>query len=111
VRTGLTVTAPDALAADSCAAAGGVGRLGEIGVSHANPVLRDRRCHRAGVLAKGPSPVSFMHFDHAEIEEGPMGSASWIGTAILRRALMDAVRRSAERAVMEWPNRWLPRRR
>ncbi len=41
-----------------------------------------------GRAGEGPSPF-FMHFDHAEIEEGPMGHM--VQDRHLRRALMDAV--------------------
>ncbi|WP_299621366.1 FAD-dependent monooxygenase [uncultured Tateyamaria sp.] len=41
-----------------------------------------------GRAGEGPSPF-FMHFDHAEIEEGPMGHM--VQDRHLRRALLDAV--------------------
>ena len=41
-----------------------------------------------GRAGEGPSPF-FMHFDHAEIEEGPMGYM--VEDRYLRRALMDAM--------------------
>ena len=41
-----------------------------------------------GRAGQGPSPF-FMHFDHAEIEEGPMGHM--VEDRHLRRALLDAV--------------------
>ena len=41
-----------------------------------------------GNLAGGPSPV-LLDFDHAEIEEGPMGHV--VEDRVLRRALLDAV--------------------
>ena len=42
-----------------------------------------------GRAGEGPSPL-FMHFDHAEIEEGPMGHM--VEDRHLRRALLEAVR-------------------
>ncbi|MGJ8616135.1 MAG: FAD-dependent monooxygenase, partial [Sulfitobacter sp.] len=42
-----------------------------------------------GRAGDGPSPM-FMHFDHAEIEEGPMGYM--VEDRHLRRALLDAVK-------------------
>jgi len=42
-----------------------------------------------GRAGTGPSPM-FMHFDHAEIEEGPMGHM--VEDRHLRRALLDAVK-------------------
>ncbi|NUH65358.1 FAD-dependent monooxygenase [Sulfitobacter sp. S0837] len=42
-----------------------------------------------GRAGTGPSPM-FMHFDHAEIEEGPMGHM--VEDHHLRRALLDAVK-------------------
>ena len=44
-----------------------------------------------GRAGSGPSPM-FMHFDHAEIEEGPMGFM--VEDRHLRRVLLDAVGRS-----------------
>jgi len=41
-----------------------------------------------GRAGEGPSPL-FMHFDHAEIEEGPMGHM--VQDRHLRRALMEAI--------------------
>jgi len=45
-----------------------------------------------GRAGDGPSPM-FMHFDHAEIEEGPMGYM--VEDRHLRRALLDAVATTA----------------
>jgi 2-octaprenyl-6-methoxyphenol hydroxylase len=50
-----------------------------------------------GRAGEGPSPF-FMHFDHAEIEEGPMGHM--VEDRHLRRALMDAVEAAAGIEVM-----------
>ncbi len=44
-----------------------------------------------GRAGKGPSPL-WMHFDHAEIEEGPMGHM--VEDRHLRRALLNAVEKS-----------------
>ncbi|MEX0368983.1 MAG: FAD-dependent monooxygenase, partial [Tateyamaria sp.] len=41
-----------------------------------------------GRAGEGPSPF-FMHFDHAEIEEGPMGYM--VQDRFIRRALLDAM--------------------
>jgi 2-octaprenyl-6-methoxyphenol hydroxylase len=46
-----------------------------------------------GRAGDGPSPM-FMHFDHAEIEEGPMGYM--VEDRHLRHALLDAVKSSSE---------------
>lgn len=53
---------------------------------HAQPMLEIKVTD--GRAGEGPSPF-FMHFDHAEIEEGPMGHM--IEDRHLRRALMEAV--------------------
>lgn len=53
---------------------------------HAQPMLEIKVTD--GRAGEGPSPF-FMHFDHAEIEEGPMGHM--VEDRYLRRALMDAV--------------------
>ncbi|WP_299683838.1 FAD-dependent monooxygenase [uncultured Tateyamaria sp.] len=42
-----------------------------------------------GRAGQGPAPF-FMHFDHAEIEEGPMGHM--VQDRFLRRALLDAIK-------------------
>src|SRR6056297_1528241 len=42
-----------------------------------------------GRAGEGPSPF-FLHFDHAEIEEGPMGHM--LEDRFLRRALIEAMR-------------------
>ncbi|KIN74720.1 FAD-dependent monooxygenase [Sulfitobacter guttiformis] len=53
---------------------------------HAQPMLEIKVTD--GRAGEGPSPF-FMHFDHAEIEEGPMGHM--VEDRHLRSALMDAV--------------------
>ncbi len=50
-----------------------------------------------GRAGEGPSPF-FMHFDHAEIEEGPMGHM--VEDRHLRRALMDAAENAEGVTVM-----------
>ncbi len=51
-----------------------------------------------GRAGEGPSPF-FMHFDHAEIEEGPMGHM--VEDRHLRRALADAVKATPGITVMD----------
>ncbi|SEL57695.1 2-octaprenyl-6-methoxyphenol hydroxylase [Roseovarius azorensis] len=46
-----------------------------------------------GRAGQGPSPF-FLHFDHAEIEEGPMGHM--LEDRFLRRALIDAMKETPE---------------
>lgn len=53
---------------------------------HAQPILEIKVSD--GRAGEGPSPF-FMHFDHAEIEEGPMGHM--VQDRYLRRALLDAM--------------------
>ena len=53
---------------------------------HAQPMLEIKVSD--GRAGEGPSPF-FLHFDHAEIEEGPMGHM--IEDRYLRRALLDAM--------------------
>ena len=53
---------------------------------HAQPMLEIKVTD--GRAGEGPSPF-FMHFDHAEIEEGPMGHM--VEDRHLRRALMEGV--------------------
>jgi len=65
--------------------------LGALGLwddvkSHAQPMLEIKVTD--GRAGEGPSPF-FMHFDHVEIEEGPMGHM--VEDRHLRRALTDAV--------------------
>ena len=65
--------------------------LGALGLwddvkSHAQPMLEIKVTD--GRAGEGPSPF-FMHFNHAEIEEGPMGHM--VEDRHLRRALTDAV--------------------
>lgn len=62
---------------------------------HAQPMLEIKVTD--GRAGEGPSPF-FMHFDHAEIEEGPMGHM--VEDRHLRRALMDAVSDTAGITVM-----------
>ena len=57
---------------------------------HAQPMLEIKVTD--GRAGEGPSPF-FMHFDHAEIEEGPMGHM--VEDRHLRRALMEAVEASS----------------
>ena len=71
--------------------------LGALGIwegvkPHAQPMLEIKVTD--GRAGEGPSPF-FMHFDHAEIEEGPMGHM--VEDRHLRRALAEAV--SAEARV------------
>ncbi len=54
---------------------------------HAQPMLEIKVTD--GRAGEGPSPF-FMHFDHAEIEEGPMGHM--VEDRHLRRALLQAVK-------------------
>ena len=65
--------------------------LGALGIwegvkPHAQPMLEIKVTD--GRAGEGPSPF-FMHFDHAEIEEGPMGHM--VEDRHLRRALAEAV--------------------
>lgn len=53
---------------------------------HSQPILEIKVTD--GRAGEGPSPF-FMHFDHAEIEEGPMGYM--VQDRHLRRALLDAM--------------------
>ena len=53
---------------------------------HSQPILEIKVSD--GRAGQGPSPF-FMHFDHAEIEEGPMGHM--VQDRFLRRALLDAM--------------------
>ena len=102
-QTGLRVTMIDALAIKTRKNAGFDGRsyalaltstrlLQSIGVwdavePYAQPMLEIKVTD--GRAGDGPSPM-FMHFDHAEIEEGPMGFM--VEDRHLRRALLDAVK-------------------
>ena len=54
--------------------------------AHAQPMLEIKVTD--GRAGEGPAPM-FMHFDHAEIEEGPMGHM--VEDRHLRRALLEAV--------------------
>ncbi|MFD2739697.1 FAD-dependent monooxygenase [Sulfitobacter aestuarii] len=101
-RTGLRVTLIDALALKTRKNAAFDGRayalaltstrlLEGIGLwqavaEHAQPMLEIKVTD--GRAGEGPSPF-FMHFDHAEIEEGPMGHM--VEDRHLRRALLEAV--------------------
>lgn len=66
------------------------GRVAE----HAQPMLEIKVTD--GHAGAGPSPF-FMHFDHAEIEEGPMGYM--VEDRHLRRAFLDAM--AEEKAITE----------
>ena len=106
-QTGLRVTVIDALAVKTRKSAGFDGRsyalaltstrlLQGIGVwnavePHAQPMLEIKVTD--GRAGDGPSPM-FMHFDHAEIEEGPMGYM--VEDRHLRRALLDAAKSTPE---------------
>ncbi|SDC71882.1 FAD-dependent monooxygenase [Ruegeria marina] len=99
---GHTVTIVDALPEPVRADAGFDGRgyalalasqrlLAAIGVwervaDHAQPMLEIKVTD--GHAGEGPSPF-FLHFDHAEIEEGPMGYM--VEDRYLRRALLEAM--------------------
>jgi 2-octaprenyl-6-methoxyphenol hydroxylase len=101
-QTGHTVTLIDALPRDVRACEDFDGRsyalalasqklIDQIGVwgavaGQAQPMLEIKVTD--GRAGQGPSPF-FMHFDHAEIEEGPMGYM--IEDRYLRRALRDAM--------------------
>ena len=101
-RIGLRVTIIDRLESDVRSDAGFDGRsyalaltstrlLDGIGVwdavaENAQPMLEIKVTD--GRAGEGPSPF-FMHFDHAEIEEGPMGHM--LEDRFLRRALMEAM--------------------
>ena len=54
--------------------------------AHAQPILKVVATD--GRAGEGPAPF-FLHFDHAEIEEGPMGFM--VEDRFLRRALLDAM--------------------
>ena len=58
---------------------------------HAQPMLEIKVTD--GRAGDGPSPM-FMHFDHAEIEEGPMGHM--VQDRHLRHALLEAVKAAPE---------------
>ncbi len=101
-QTGQLVTVIDALAEKTRKNAGFDGRsyalalasqrlLDAIGIwdriaEHAQPMLEIKVTD--GHAGAGPSPF-FMHFDHAEIEEGPMGYM--VEDRHLRRAFLDAM--------------------
>ncbi len=63
----------------------GIGVWGAV-QPHAQPILSIRACD--GRAGEGAAPL-FLEFDHAEIEEGPMGHM--IEDRYLRAALMDAI--------------------
>ncbi|MEO0379713.1 MAG: FAD-dependent monooxygenase [Pseudomonadota bacterium] len=63
----------------------GIGIWDQI-ADHSQPILEIKVSD--GRAGEGPSPF-FMHFDHAEIEEGPMGHM--VQDRHLRRALIDAM--------------------
>ncbi len=101
-RAGMTVTVVDALPVDDRAdpgfdgrgyamALGSVRMLQALGLwnllkDDAQPMLEIKITD--GRAGEGPSPL-WLHFDHAEIEEGPMGHM--VEDRYLRRALLDAV--------------------
>ncbi|THH36633.1 2-octaprenyl-6-methoxyphenyl hydroxylase [Aliishimia ponticola] len=101
-QTGMTVTLVDALSVDAQRQTDFDGRSYAIALSSqrllqtlgiwpaldadAQPMLDIKVTD--GRAGEGPSPF-FLHFDHAEIEEGPMGYM--IEDRHLRRALLDAV--------------------
>ena len=110
-NAGLTTTIIDGLPRDTLVDAAFNGRsyalalaaqqlLHAIGIwdaveDHAQPILDIRVSDgHAGV---GPSPLA-LHFDHAEIEEGPMGYM--VEDRYLRHALLDAVDATPEIQVM-----------
>lgn len=109
-QTGHTVTVIDALAEKTRKNAAFDGRayalalasqrlLSAIGIwdrvaEHAQPMLEIKVSD--GHAGAGPSPF-FMHFDHAEIEEGPMGYM--VEDRHLRRAFLDAM--SEEKAITQ----------
>jgi 2-octaprenyl-6-methoxyphenol hydroxylase len=104
-QAGFTVTVIDAMAQDSRSDPAFDGRayalaltscrmLGAIGVwpqvaDHAQPMLQIKVTD--GHAGAGPSPFA-MQFDHAEIEEGPMGHV--VEDRVLRNALMQALART-----------------
>lgn len=101
-RTGLSVTVIDALPETVRKNAAFDGRsyalalastrlLAAIGIwdrvrTHAQPMLEIKVSD--GRAGEGPSPF-FLHFDHAEIEEGPMGHM--LEDRFLRRAMLEAM--------------------
>ncbi len=109
--TALNITIIDAQAAQTRAAADFDGRsyalaltsvrllegigLWEAVAEHAQPMLEIKVTD--GRAGEGPSPF-FMHFDHAEIEEGPMGHM--VQDRYLRAALMQAVEAAPNITVM-----------
>ncbi len=101
-QSGISVTVIDALPVNDRADPGFDGRgyalalgsvqmlralgLWDILEDHAQPMLEIKITD--GRAGEGPSPL-WLHFDHAEIEEGPMGHM--IEDRYLRRALLDAM--------------------
>lgn len=110
-NAGLTTTILDGLPRDTLVDAAFNGRsyalalaaqrlLHAIGIwdaveDHAQPILDIRVSD--GHAGAGPSPLA-LHFDHAEIEEGPMGYM--VEDRYLRHALLDAVDATPEIQVM-----------
>jgi 2-octaprenyl-6-methoxyphenol hydroxylase len=106
-HAGLSSTVIDALPAPARKEAGFDGRayalalgsvrlLRNLGVwgrvaDHAQPMLEIKVTD--GRAGEGPSPF-FLHFDHAEIEEGPMGHM--LEDRFLRRALIEAMDESPQ---------------
>ncbi len=104
-QTGQRVTVIDALEKETRTAADFDGRsyavaltsqrlLDGIGIwdtiaDHSQPILEIKVSD--GRAGEGPSPF-FMHFDHAEIEEGPMGHM--VQDRHLRRALIEAMEKT-----------------
>ncbi len=78
-----------ALALTSTRLLKGIG-VWEAVAEHAQPMLQIKVTD--GRAGDGPSPM-FMHFDHAEIEEGPMGHM--VEDRHLRHAMLDAVKAEA----------------
>ena len=77
-----------ALALASARLLEGIGVWGAV-MDHAQPMLEIKVTD--GRTGEGPSPF-FMHFDHAEIEEGPMGYM--VEDRHLRRALLETLAQS-----------------
>ncbi len=105
-RTGLRVTVIDALSLEARRASGFDGRAYALALTsvrllnslavwarvaeQAQPMLEIKVSD--GRAGEGPSPF-FVHFDHAEIEEGPMGHM--LEDRFLRPALLDAMTETA----------------
>jgi len=110
-QTGHSVTVVDALPQDTRAAANFDGRgyalalasqrmLAQIGLwnalaEHAQPMNEIKVTD--GQVGQGPSPF-FLHFDHSEIETGPMGYM--VEDRYLRRALLSALEKNENITVL-----------